>query len=137
NLGNLEEFQSLTINLIEPAVLDENLKPLIAVTFAIILAIIGAVLALKRPFISEEGKEKKGFTFLAVALPFIMAEMITGILSLFISSIEVPPWFGLGMILDLAILIVGLGVELVVIAKNKGAKSETGNSESDTRDEAN
>lgn len=135
NLGNLEEVKSLAVALTEPTVPEENLKPLIAIVFAIVLAIIGAMLALKRPFISEEGKEKRAFTFLAVAFPFVLAEIFTGILSLFVPAIEVPPWFGLGMILDLAILIAGVVVELVVFVKNKSPGEEEQESEGDASEE--
>jgi hypothetical protein len=131
NLDNLEVVHSITVELIEPASQEENLKPLIAIVFAIVLATIGAMLALKRPFISEEGNEKKGFTFLAVAFPFVLAETLTGILSMFVPAIEVPPWFGLGMILDLAILIAGLVVELVVFSKNKSPGAEEEKPEED------
>ncbi|MEE9340150.1 MAG: hypothetical protein V3V21_00620, partial [Thermoplasmata archaeon] len=135
NLDNSEEVQSITVDLIEPAALEDNLKPLIAIVFAIVLAIVGALLALKRPFISEKGKEKRAFTFLAVAFPFVLAEILTGISSLFVPAMEVPPWFGLGMIIDLAILAGGLVIELVIFAKNKSPEKEEEEPESDVPEE--
>lgn len=130
-LDNLEDVQSIAVDLIEPVAQDENLKPLIAIVFATVLATTGAVLALKRPFISKDRDEKKGFTFLAVAFPFVLAELLTGILSLLVPAIEVPPWFSLGMILDVAILTVGLVVELVVFSKNKSPGTEEERPEED------
>ena len=113
-----------------------SLKLLIAIVFAIILAIVGLLVALKRPFVSEEREQRRGFTFLAIALPFVLVEIFTGILSLFVPAIEVPPWFGLGMILDLAILIAGVVVELVVFVKNKSPGKEEEESEGDAAEES-
>jgi hypothetical protein len=135
NLGNTEDIQSLSIELIEPERLEENLKLLIAIVFAIILAIVGLLVTLKRPFVSKDGEQRRGFTFLAIALPFVLVEISTGILSLLVPAIEVPPWFGLGMILDLAILIAGIVVELVVFVKNKSPREEEEESEGDAVEE--
>ncbi|MFQ6127711.1 MAG: OmpL47-type beta-barrel domain-containing protein [Thermoplasmata archaeon] len=124
NLDNVEDIKFLAVVLIEPTILEENLKPLIAIVFAIILAIISSVVALKRPFVSEDGKKRKGITFLAIALPFIVAELTTGILSLFISSIRIPPWIGLGTLVDLAILVSGIVLHLLLLFKRERTPGE-------------
>lgn len=135
NLANQELTQSTTILLIEPAA-EDNLKPLIAILFALILAVLGALLAVKRPFVSEGGK-RRGFTFLSIALPFVVIELVTGILSLFMPSIAVPPWFGLGMIIDLVILIAGVVVEVIVFARNRPVESaEIGTEEDEPSSES-
>ncbi|UCG69972.1 MAG: Ig-like domain-containing protein, partial [Thermoplasmata archaeon] len=99
----------------------ENLKPLIALMFAAILLVIGLITAKKRPLVSKiEKLTDEYYTFFTTALPFVIVEIITGITSLFIGALEVPSWLGIGMIVDLIILIFGI-ISCAVVFMKGGA----------------
>jgi hypothetical protein len=101
-----------------------NWKPIIALIFVCILLIVGFVVARNRPmkFTGDLGRDRT-YSFLAGILPFVIAEAITGIVSLFTGLLAVPPLFGAGMIVDMAILIVGLICGIVIY--NKGIPSDS------------
>jgi PKD repeat protein len=106
----------------EPA--EFNWKPIIALIFAIILLLLGIIASHEKP-LRFKGilRRDRQYTFLACCLPFVIAEIITGLISLFTDLLPVPPWFGFAMILDLTILIVGIIICVIVLAKGK--KPET------------
>jgi hypothetical protein len=95
-----------------------NLKPMIALIFVLILLLAGLLAAYYRP-IKFKGILHKDrlYSFLAGVLPFVIIEAITGVLSLFYGILRVPPILGLGMIVDLAILIVGLISCFIIVMK--------------------
>ena len=106
---------------------EDNLKPLIALIFAIILLVIGLITAKKRPLASKIEKfSDEMFTFLVVALPFVIVEIITGIISWVTSALEVPSWLGIGMMVDLIILIVGI-ISCVVVFMKGGSATKAEN----------
>jgi parallel beta-helix repeat protein len=86
-----------------------NWKPIIALIFTIILLISGILLSFKRP-LKFKGKSEKDrlYTFLIGVLPFAAAESATGVISLFTGLLRIPPILGVGMIVDLIILISGI-----------------------------
>ncbi len=119
-LGNIEETKEVTV-LVEkpetPTPSDEekkeaNNKPLIALIFSIILLLVGSYVSYKRPLrLTGEGKKDRVLTWLIIVLPFVIAEIATGIVSLFTGMLSVPPLLGVGMIVDTAILVIGLGAD--------------------------
>jgi PKD repeat protein len=117
-----------TVNITSPPIteppVEYNWKPLIALVFAIVLLLLGIVVSHQKP-LRFKGilRRDRQYTFLACSLPFVIAEVITGLVSFFTDLLPVPPWFGFAMILDLTILIAGILVCMVVLAKGK--KPET------------
>jgi hypothetical protein len=114
-LGNLEKTNEVSVLVEEPEPTpsdDErelNHKPMIALIFAIILLLVGSYVSYKRPLkLKEEIAKNRLLTWLIFVLPFVVAEAITGIISLLTGMLSVPPLLGVGMIVDLAILIIGL-----------------------------
>jgi predicted GH43/DUF377 family glycosyl hydrolase len=95
-----------------------NWKPIIALIFMAILLIVGIIVVYNRPmkFTGDLSKDRT-YTFLAGVLPFAIAEAITGIISFVTGLLAVPPLLGLGMIVDLAILIVGIICSIVIYKK--------------------
>jgi hypothetical protein len=101
-----------------------NWKPIIALVFAIILLIIGILTVYNRPMKFTGILEKdRWYTLFAGVIPFVIAEAITGFISLFTGFLAVPPILGLGMIVDLVILIAGIMSCLVIY--NKGVSLES------------
>jgi parallel beta-helix repeat protein len=98
--------------------LEYNWKPIIALIFTIILLILGILIFFKRP-LKFKGKLKKNrwYTFLIGVLPFAAAESATGVISLFTGHLRVPPILGVGMIVDLIILIAGILSSIVIFRK--------------------
>jgi hypothetical protein len=101
-----------------------NWKPLIAILFAIILLIIGIIIVMIKPmkFTGDLGRDRT-YSFFAGVVPFVVAEAITGIISFFTGLLAVPPIFGVGMIVDLAILIVGIICSIIIYVKGVSAKN--------------
>ena len=125
-LGNTEHERSLVIRpTTEVAV---NYKPVVALLFAIVLLVAGAWSSKKRPW--KGGKEKKSVlkSFVLTALPLVLVEAATGILSLSFEPLKIPPLIGWGTGVDCTLLAVGL---LFLIARLVW-KSETKAEESRT-----
>ncbi len=86
-----------------------NYKPLIALILTLVLLVLGMRVSYRYP-IRFRGILRKDrlHTFLVCALPFVIAEAITGLISLLTGQLSVPPVIGVGMIVDLIILLTGL-----------------------------
>jgi len=116
---------SFTIEPKTPTALREyNWKPIIALIFIITLLIIGLLVSYKRPIrFSGILRKDRLCTFLGGVLPFVIAEGVTGQISLFTGLLSVPPILGSGMLADLSILIVGIIVCAMIF--NKGSSAVT------------
>jgi len=122
NLGNVESEKTLWVLVSPPEVIIEeeyNYKPLIALIFAIVLLVVGSIIFYRRPLKIVKGN--KWYTWMVVVLPFVVAEALTGIISLLTDALCVPPLLGAGLIVDLTILIIGL-VAYIVTYKKLGKK---------------
>ncbi len=64
----------------------------------------------------------KAFAF--ISLPFVLAEAMTGIISRISGELRIPPYFDVGMAVDLVILLVGLGVAVPTVLKARQSKVE-------------
>ncbi|UCG69418.1 MAG: hypothetical protein JSV09_16890, partial [Thermoplasmata archaeon] len=101
-----------------------NWKPIIALAFVLILLILGILVVYIHPMKFTGILEKdRGYSLFAGVLPFVIAEAITGIISLFTGFLVVPPIIGLGMIVDLIILIAGIISCLVIYKKGVSLES--------------
>ncbi len=61
--------------------------------------------------------------FAITSLPFVLAEAATGVVSFFTGELRIPPYFGVGMAVDLVILLVGLGVAILTALKARQSKA--------------
>jgi len=57
--------------------------------------------------------------FIIFSLPFFLAEAVTGVVSFATGQLSIPPLFEAGTIIDLTILMAGLGVLFVRVSKTK------------------
>jgi hypothetical protein len=89
-----------------------NYKPLIALIFAVILALVGIWSSKNKPW--KGGKDRMAVVkaFAITSLPFVLTEAGTGIVSLMTGQLLMPPLAGVGTAVDLAILLTGVVVAL-------------------------
>jgi len=117
NLGNMENERILLVVIFPPEVTEEeyNYKPIIALIFAIVLLVAGSFILHKRPLKIIKGN--KWYTWMVVVLPFVVAEALTGIISLLTGVLSVPPLLSAGIAVDMTVLIVGLVLFIVIFEK--------------------
>jgi hypothetical protein len=127
NLNNTERERWLVVTAggqPPPPEVTVNYKPLIALVFAIILAVIGLLSSKKRPWKSGNDRMAVAKAFAFTSLPFVLAEAGTGMVSLLTGQLSIPPLAGVGTAIDLAILLVGLGAAVMRTKKKEPAKAE-------------
>jgi hypothetical protein len=91
------------------ATLDINWKFVVAVVFTVVLLVL--LIAVARDLKKRQRDEPRlSLKTTLIALPFIIIEPLTGVLSLLTGLLSIPPLFGMGTVLDLAILMAGIGV---------------------------
>ena len=66
----------------------------------------------------------KAFAF--TCLPFILAEILTGILSVFVDPLKIPPVIGWGTGVDVLILVAGVLFSLLRLARKDGGMKPQG-----------
>ena len=102
---------SLTVTSAPTPVTGGNWKPLVAAVSAFVLALVGAWSARRAPW--PTGSRRRLRAFVLTALPFVVAEASTGIVSYATGLLTIPPVLGLGAMVDGAILVVGISVAVV------------------------
>ena len=121
HLGNMaENSHSVEVFTERPPSVEtgSNYKPAVATVFAIILAVVGLLSSRRRPWSGEAGGTAMVKAFAYTAVPFVAAEAVTGFLSRLIRELWIPPVFGFGTAVDLAILMAGL----VILVYRSGRK---------------
>ena len=98
---------------IDQPVEETNWKPLVALVFAIVLMVVGVWSSKRRPW--KGGMDRRAVlrAFMITSMPFVLAEACTGIVSLLTGWLRVPPLLGVGMAVDLAILLAGIVVAVL------------------------
>ena len=96
-----------------------NYKPIVALIFAVILAVVGIWSSKRRPWKGGDGKTAVLKAFMVVSLPFVLAETVTGIASFVTGQLTIPPLLGIGAAVDLVILIGGIVWAVVWGTRNK------------------
>jgi subtilase family serine protease len=131
NLGNPEHPQQkqLEITLESQDAADEaNYKPILSVVLAIFLLVLGLFLCRRESRLEEESKKPGFFTlldkksFVMFSVSFAVIEFIIGGASAVTGALSVPPAVGAGMIVDLAVFILGL---IIAFWWNKKEKAKT------------
>ncbi len=92
---------------LEPAV---NWKPAIALLFTVVLEAV-AILVARRVARRPGGRWVRPLTVGAV---FSVAELVTGLVSMAVPLLAVPPLLGAGLVVDLVLLLAGLATVLLV-----------------------
>jgi ABC-type transporter Mla maintaining outer membrane lipid asymmetry permease subunit MlaE len=57
-------------------------------------------------------------------MPFVLAEVVTGIVSLFTGHLSIPPAAGVGTAVDIAILVTGILVIVLRLLKARSFESK-------------
>jgi len=100
-----------------PPAKETNWKPLVAAVFAAILAVAGAWSSRRSPWTT--GSRRQLRAFLLTAVPFVLAESATGVLSHLSGFLSIPPIIGAGTAVDVGILVAGLAVSVNRVRRAK------------------
>ena len=117
NLGNVENEKYLNVTVhgpsvpTQPPLVEANYKPLVALVFAVVLAVVGVWSSKRKPWKGGKDRMAVAKAFMITSMPFVLAEAGTGILSLLTGQLSIPPSVGPGTAVDLAILVAGLAVQ--------------------------
>ncbi|HEV8595305.1 MAG TPA: CARDB domain-containing protein [Thermoplasmata archaeon] len=111
NLNNTEPEGALTVTISSeppppPPAVEPNWKPIVAAAFATVLAFAGAWSSWRNPWTT--GARRRLHAFVVTALPFVLLEGATGVVSFFTGWLAIPPLLGLGTAVDVGILFAGL-----------------------------
>jgi hypothetical protein len=107
-LGNREPERIQAVRIEAPPPVTANLKPLVAVVFATIMALVGVWSARRAPW--PTGSRRQWRAFLLAVVPFVVAEGATGVVSHITGILTIPPVLGAGTAVDVGILVAGLAV---------------------------
>jgi parallel beta-helix repeat protein len=130
-IGNVEIVKSFDFEITEEeSHATVNWKPLIAAVFAVALALVGLWTSKNRRWKGGEDKRAMLIAFFVFSVPFIIAETITGIVSLFTGILSIPPTIGAGTLVDMAVLITGLLVSFSRLSRLRRAESNSDNDDS-------
>ena len=111
NLGNLENEGSISVTIVVPPPSKEtNYKPLVAAVFSIILFVAGLWSSRRKPWRNVMGRKAVVKAFMFISLPFVLAEVATGVFSFLTGQLSIPPLLGVGTAVDLGILMAGVAV---------------------------
>jgi subtilase family serine protease len=96
-----------------------NYKPIVALVFAIILAVAGIWSSKRRPWKGGKDRIAVAKAFMMTSLSFVVLEATTGMVSLLTGQLSMPPLVGAGTAVDLAILLAGAVVAILRIVRTK------------------
>jgi hypothetical protein len=107
---------------VDPPTKEPNWKPLVALLFSITLGLLGIWSSRKHPWKGVPTREAALKTWCCTALPFSVAEAVTGIVSLLTGQLGIPPVMGLGTVVD--VMIFGVGIGMLVVLAYTGRRDE-------------
>jgi hypothetical protein len=111
-----ERLLSVTISSQPPPPTEPNWKPIVAAAFASVLALVGAWSSRRVPWPGGSRRGLRAFAF--TALPFVVAEVGTGVVSILTGQLAIPPLLGAGTTVDLAILVAGIAASVYRVRKS-------------------
>ncbi len=120
-----ERWREVTISGEPPPEVEANYKPVVAVIFAIVLLIAGLWSSRRRPWKGGEDGMAIAKAFIVFSLPFVLAEVATGVVSALTGALSIPPLLGVGMLLDLTILFIGLLWATYMVMRKRRINTET------------
>jgi len=128
NLGNIEDEKYLNVKVLGPFVppppppsVEANYKPLVALVFAVILAVVGVWSSKRRPWKGGKDRMAVAKAFMITSMPFVLAEILTGALSVYFEPLRIPPVVGWGTGADVLILVAGVLFPLLRLVRKSGA----------------
>jgi hypothetical protein len=101
NAGNTAPTRALVVDATYPS----NWTPVVALLLAVVLALMGAVLAWRRKDLNA--RPSKGLAWTIMAGPGTILEVIVGVYSLVTGELAMPPWLGAGFVMVLSVTIAG------------------------------
>ncbi|HKZ64334.1 MAG TPA: hypothetical protein VJ400_07825, partial [Thermoplasmata archaeon] len=116
-VDNREADRAVAVTIGGPPPAAANWKPLVAAVFASVIAFAGAWASRKRPWKGAPGRRATLAAFAATALPFVVAEAATGVVSLLTGLLSIPPIVGAGTAVDLGILVGGVMLSVYRVRK--------------------
>ncbi len=119
-LNNTETEHTLAVTITGTTELpvEFNWKPFVALVFSLLLALAGVWSSRRAPWRGGKGRRAALTAFALTALPFVVLEAATGIVSLFTTLLSIPPVLGAGTAVDVGILVAG-----VAMAGYRGARA--------------
>ncbi len=97
---------------------------LTALVFAVVLAVVGVWSSKEKPWKGGKGKMAVLKAFAITSMPFVLAEAGTGVVSFTTCGLSIPLVAGVGMAVDLAILVCGLSVAFLRLPRRTETKAE-------------
>ncbi len=110
NNTEAEHTLSVTITGTTEFPVEFDWKPFVALVFSLILTLAGVWSSKRAPWKGGNGRRAMLTAFALTALPFIVLEVATGIVSLLTALLSIPPVLGVGTTVDAGILVAGLTV---------------------------
>jgi len=129
-LNNTEREKWLVVTVTgqpPPTEVAVNYKPIVALVFAVILAVVGLWSSKRKPW--KGGKDRMAVmkAFIITSVPFVLAEAATGTASYQTGQLAIPPTLGFGTVVDLSVLVAGLVVALARVLKAREMEAEATN----------
>ena len=125
NVDNAEVDETVSVAVESPPG-EPNWKPVVAATFSTAHALAGAWSAKRGSRHGGPVRGRGAKAFLSTSLPFVVAEVVTGVVSLGTGLLAIPPLLGPGAAVDGAILVAGVAVAV------QRARRESGRGAGDT-----
>ncbi len=124
-LKGCDQSGPFTVKAPPPTEIAVNYKPLVALVFAVILAVAGIWSSKRRPWKAGRDSMVVAKRFLAMSMPFVLAETATGAVSLLMGELRIPPFIGIGALIDVTILVIGLLVTIYTGLKSREEDKRT------------
>jgi len=117
-LGNVEAERTRSVTIesapaTPPGAAPLNWKPFVAAVFAAILSAVGVWSSRRRSRGDHRDSRASKRTFAVMSLPFVLAEVATGVASFSTGLFAIPPVVGVGALVDGAILALGVLVAIL------------------------
>jgi flagellar basal body-associated protein FliL len=84
----------------------------------------GCISTVEGQMVESAVRRYKTFVFSSMVMPFILAEIIIGALSVEVEALAIPPWLGAGLIINIVILLVAIILQTVYCVRSIGKEKE-------------
>jgi hypothetical protein len=86
----------------------------------------GCISTVEGQTVESAVRRYKTFIFSSMVMPFILAEIIIGALSVEVDALAIPPWLGAGLIINIVILLVAILLQTAYCARSIGTEKKEG-----------